>query len=281
MLSPGLYVVATPIGNREDITLRALRVLAEADCIAAEDTRHSRVLLEFHGIDARPLSLHEHNEEQRIPGLLDRIRNGEAVALISDAGTPLISDPGFRLVRAVSEAGLAVHPVPGPSAVSAALSVAGLPTDRFRFEGFLPARPAARRKRLAALRDNPATLVLFETGRRIQSSLEDMQAVFGAGRRAVICRELTKQFETILRGPLEALSAQVEADADQSKGEFVILVEGSEAGEAMVDGLALAQALTEFLPASQAARVAAKLSGGSRRDIYAALGSDTSKGEKD
>jgi 16S rRNA (cytidine1402-2'-O)-methyltransferase len=271
MLSPGLYVVATPIGNREDITLRALRVLAEADCIAAEDTRHSRVLLKFHGIDARPLSLHEHNEAQRIPGLLQRIQNGEAVALISDAGTPLISDPGFRLVRAVSEAGLAVHPVPGPSAVSAALSVAGLATDRFLFEGFLPARSAARRKRLAALQTSQATLVLFETGRRIRDSLEDMQAVFGAGRRAVICRELTKQFETILRGPLEALRAQVEADPDQSKGEFVILVEGSQAGEAMVDGLDLAQALTEFLPASQAARVAAKLSGGSRRDIYAAL----------
>lgn len=275
MLSPGLYVVATPIGNREDITLRALRVLAEADCIAAEDTRHSRVLLQFHGIDARPLSLHEHNEEQRIPGLLERIRNGEAVALISDAGTPLISDPGFRLVRAISEAGLAVHPVPGPSAVSAALSVAGLATDRFLFEGFLPARATARRKRLAALQASQATLVLFETGRRIRATLEDMQAVFGAGRRAVICRELTKQFETILRGPLEALLAQVEADPDQSKGEFVILVEGSQAEEVMVDGLALAQALTEFLPASQAARVAAKLSGGSRRDIYAALGSDT------
>jgi 16S rRNA (cytidine1402-2'-O)-methyltransferase len=271
MLTPGLYVVATPIGNREDITLRALDILARADCVAAEDTRHSGALLKHHGIEAKLVSLHEHNEERRIPGLLYAIRAGQSVALISDAGTPLISDPGFRLVCAAAEAGLPVHPVPGASAVTAALSVAALATDRFRFEGFLPARPAARRKRLESLAACPVTLALFESGQRIRASLDDLLEVFGQGRKAVICRELTKQFETTLRGTLGELRAMIEADPDQRKGEFVVLVDGAgEAGPGL-DGLELAAALTEYLPASQAARVAAKLSGGSRRDIYAAL----------
>jgi len=271
MLSPGLYVVATPIGNREDITLRALRTLAEADHVAAEDTRRSGLLLKHHGIEAKFISLHEHNEEERIPGLLDSIRKGEAVALVSDAGTPLVSDPGFRLVRAASEADLPVFPVPGASALTAALSVAGLATDRFHFEGFLPARAAARRKRLEMLRHAECTTILYESAHRVEESLDDMALVLGAGRRAVICRELTKQFETVLRGTLGELQALVAADSDQRKGEFVILIEGADGEESAIDGRDLARALLEFLPASQAARVAARVTGGSRREIYAQL----------
>lgn len=274
MLDPGLYVVATPIGNREDISLRALRVLAEVHCVAAEDTRHSGALLRHHGIEARLVSLHEHNEEQRVPGLLDLIREGQSVALISDAGTPLISDPGYRLVRAVAEAGLPVHAVPGASAVTAALSVCGLATDRFHFEGFLPARPEARRKRLQQLAHSDVTVVVFESGRRIEGSLAEMSKVFGPGRRAVVCRELTKQFETVLRGSLDELCDTITRDPDQRKGEFVVLIEAAESVPDAGEGAELARALLEFLPASQAARVAAKITGGSRRDIYAQLGED-------
>ncbi|NND44471.1 MAG: 16S rRNA (cytidine(1402)-2'-O)-methyltransferase [Xanthomonadales bacterium] len=272
MPEPALYVVATPIGNRQDITLRALEVLASVDCVAAEDTRRSGALLKHHGIDARLLSLHEHNETQRIPGLLDLIGQGGSVALISDAGTPLISDPGFRLINAVVEAGFAVHPVPGPSAVTAALSIATLATDRFCFEGFLPARQKARRERLATLRSTDMTIVLFETGQRLPDMLDDMVLTLGGARRAVICRELTKVYETVLRGTLDQLRERVAGDPDQRKGEFVILLEGAGDSQSEVDGQDLAQALLEYLPASQAARVAAKITGGSRREIYAQLG---------
>lgn len=273
MPEPALYVVATPIGNRQDITLRALEVLASVDCVAAEDTRRSGALLKHHGINARLLSLHEHNETQRIPGLLDLIGQGASVALISDAGTPLISDPGFRLINAVVEAGFAVHPVPGPSAVTAALSIATLATDRFSFEGFLPARQKARRERLATLRSTDMTIVLFETGQRLPDMLDDMVLTLGGARRAVICRELTKVYETVLRGTLDQLRERVAGDPDQCKGEFVILLEGAGDRPSKVDGQELAEALLEYLPASQAARVAARVTGGSRREIYAQLGS--------
>lgn len=281
MLDPGLYVVATPIGNREDISLRALRVLADAHCVAAEDTRHSGALLRHHGIEAKLVSLHEHNEEQRIPGLLELIREGQAVALISDAGTPLISDPGYRLVRAVAEAGLPVHPVPGASAVTAALSVCALATDRFHFEGFLPARSEARRKRLEQLAHREVTVILFESGHRIEASLAEMAKAFSPGRKAVVCRELTKQFETVLRGSLADLCETVARDSDQRRGEFVVLIEAAESPPDAGAGAELATALLEYLPASQAARVAARVSGGSRREIYAALGSNASKRDQD
>ncbi|MCP4044597.1 MAG: 16S rRNA (cytidine(1402)-2'-O)-methyltransferase, partial [Gammaproteobacteria bacterium] len=201
MSQSGLYVVATPIGNLEDISYRAVRILSEADLVAAEDTRHSRVLLSHYNITTPMQALHEHNETQVTGQILERITNGEAVALISDAGTPLISDPGYRLVQAAREANLPVHVVPGASAVTAALSVAGLPPDRFAFEGFLPARTSARRKKLESLGRETRTLVFFESSHRIESSIDDMSKAFGRHRLVAVCRELTKKFETVLRAP--------------------------------------------------------------------------------
>lgn len=271
MHSAALYVVATPIGNLEDITYRAVRLLAEADLIVAEDTRRSRILLEHYDIRQPMISLHEHNEQERIPELLNRLSSGESMALISDAGTPLISDPGYRLVREAASAGVPVIPVPGPSSVTAALCVAGLPTDRFAFEGFLPARPGNRRKQLVGLAREPRTLVFFESSHRIEACLADMRETFTGARQAVICRELTKQFETVLRGSLDELIARLEQSARQRKGEFVIVIEGArEPGESL-DSMDLARQLLEYLPASQAARVAARVVGGNRRDIYERL----------
>jgi len=268
-----LYVVATPIGNLEDITLRALEILAAVDVIAAEDTRRTRVLMSRYSLDKPLLSLQEHNEEQKAPQLVKRLCAGESIALVSDAGTPLLSDPGFRLVRLAAEAGIEVVAVPGPSSITAALSISGLPTDRFTFEGFLPSRHAARMKRLATLKTEPRTLVFFESSHRIQESLEDLAEVFGSGRSVALCREMTKQFETVLRGSLEEVGQRVNSDQNQRKGEFVLVVAGctpdSDAGFA--DALELARVLQEHLSASQAVRVAARVHGVSRRELYAAL----------
>ena len=274
MSQAGLYVVATPIGNLEDMSYRAVRILAEVDLIAAEDTRHSKPLLAHYGIDTPMQALHEHNEEQLTSRLLERINGGEAIALISDAGTPLISDPGYRLVRAAREAGVPVFVVPGPSAVTAALSVAGLPSDRFAFEGFLPAKSVQRQKRLEALHREPRTLVFFESSHRIEATLADMSEVFGPERLAAVCRELSKKFETVLRAPLNSLVEQIAADKNQTRGEFVIIVEGhaGDQSEALANAETMSKALLEFLPASQAARVAAKLNDVSRRDVYKLLG---------
>jgi 16S rRNA (cytidine1402-2'-O)-methyltransferase len=269
-----LYVVGTPIGNLDDITLRALQVLREADHIAAEDTRHSRILLQRHGVDRPLLALHEHNEERQAPALVERLRQGESIALISDAGTPLLSDPGFRLVRLAAEAGIEVVAVPGPSALTAALSIAGLPTDRFLFEGFLPAKAAARRKTLSGLGAETRTMVFFESSHRIQESLADLAAAFGTGRPAALCRELTKQFETVLRGTLSELGERVARDPDQRRGEFVLLVGGSEATATQLpQALQLAAELQPLLGASQAARIAANCFGLPRRELYRHLGS--------
>ena len=268
-----LYVVATPIGNLDDLTLRARDVLGQADVIAAEDTRHSRVLMSRHGL-ARPMvALHEHNEEQQSETLVQRMLAGETVALVSDAGTPLISDPGYRLVRLAADAGIEVVAVPGPSAVTAALSVSGLPTDRFAFEGFLPARRAARRKILSGLLVEPRTLVFFESSHRIGESLEDLAQVFGPGRAAVLCRELTKQFETVLRGSLGELQRRVAADANQRKGEFVLVVAGApaETTTGLAAAMELARMLQDQVGQSQAARIAAKIHGVSRREVYERL----------
>lgn len=273
MLQSGLYVVATPIGNLEDISHRALRVLTEADLVVAEDTRHSRPLLLHYGIQRSLQSLHEHNEAEKIPMLTAQIAAGRSVALISDAGTPLISDPGYRLVRETAALGFPVISVPGASAVTAALSVAGLPTDRFMFEGFLPARAVPRQSRLEALKAEPRTLVFFESSHRIEACLEGMAKAFGPDRRGAVCRELTKQFETVLRGTLEELAGIVAQDPNQRKGEFVVLVEGCTDAPAAVDGVELARQLLAFLPASQAARVAARVTGGDRRAIYEQLSS--------
>lgn len=271
MAAGTLYVVATPIGNLQDITHRAVSVLAEVEQIAAEDTRRARTLLDHFAIRTPVLSLHEHNEERRVSGLVARLADGADVALISDAGTPLISDPGFRLVRAAADAGIEVCAVPGPSAVMAALSIAGLPTDRFCFEGFLPGKPAARRQALERLAGEPRTMVFFETGRRVEAALRECREVFGPEREAVFCRELTKRFETTLRGTLDDLCRRVAGDADQLRGEIVLLVRGAEDRPDDQRALDLARALTEFLPASQAARVAARVTGARRRALYEEL----------
>ena len=273
MSQAGLYVVATPIGNLEDITYRAVRLLSEVDLIAAEDTRHSRVLLSHYNITTAMQSLHEHNEAQIVDRILDRITDGQAIALISDAGTPLISDPGFRLVRAAREAGMPVYTVPGPSAVTAALSVAGLPPDRFAFEGFLPSKASARRKGLQALCHETRTLVFFESSHRIEAAIADMAEVFGGQRLVAVCRELTKKFETVLRVSLTEMKKELAQDTNQSRGEFVVVVDGYEGSEdvALSNAHKMALALLEYLPASQAARVAAKLNDVPRRKVYELL----------
>lgn len=268
-----LYVVATPIGNIEDISRRALDVLASADIVAAEDTRHSGALLRHHGIERALVSLHEHNEEREAARLVEKMIGGESVALVSDAGTPLLSDPGYRLVHMAAKAGVDVVAVPGPSAITAALSVSGLPTDRFAFEGFLPAKDAARERRLSGLQSEPRTLVFFESSHRIEASLGAMAQAFGEDREAAVCRELTKRFETVLRGSLESVRARVAEDPDQRKGEFVVVVAGSEAdiGESLQRAVELARELRPHTGASQAARIASKIHGVARREVYERL----------
>jgi 16S rRNA (cytidine1402-2'-O)-methyltransferase len=219
-LAPGLHIVATPIGNLADISLRALAVLVRADHICCEDTRHSLKLLTVYGVQGRLTAYHEHNAARERPKILKWLAEGAAVALISDAGTPLIADPGYKLVRAAIEAGQAIHTVPGPSAAIAALSVSGLPTDQFHFAGFLPPKEAARRKRLEELADLPATLILYETAQRLQAALTDLAAVMG-GREIVIAREMTKRFEEIIRGELPLTLAD---GGEAIKGEMVILI---------------------------------------------------------
>jgi 16S rRNA (cytidine1402-2'-O)-methyltransferase len=266
-----LYVVATPIGNLLDITRRALEVLQSVPLVAAEDTRHSRKLLAHYGIGTPMLALHEHNERTATSGLLRRLESGADIALVSDAGTPLISDPGFHLVRAVREAGLQVVPVPGPSALTAALSVAGLPTDRFIFEGFLPARQAARRQCLQALQDATATLVFYESSHRILASLADMLAVFGADRETTLARELTKTFETIRQASLAELHTFVTTDSDQQKGEFVVLVHGAAKPDVVEIDAAAERVLTLLmaeLPLRQAAALTAQISGIGKNVLY-------------
>ena len=220
-LAPGLYLVATPIGNLGDTSLRALAVLARAQLIAAEDTRHSKKLLSHFGLRNALTPYHEHNAERERPKILARVRAGDAVALISDAGTPLVSDPGYKLVREALDEGLDVTSVPGPSAALAALTSAGLPTDSFLFAGFLPPKSGARQSRLAALKDAPTTLIFFETPQRLAKYLADMAEVFGA-REAVIARELTKLHETVIRGTLDGLSEDIETET--LKGEIVVVV---------------------------------------------------------
>jgi 16S rRNA (cytidine1402-2'-O)-methyltransferase len=271
--TPGmLHVVATPIGNLADLSPRARQVLAAVDAICAEDTRHTRSLLSAFGIERPLLALHEHNEDEQSASIVARLRAGESIALVSDAGTPLVSDPGYRLVRAVRAAGLTASPVPGPCAAIAALSVAGLPSDRFCFEGFLPAKAGARRERLRTLAREPRTLVFYETGHRIEESLQDFVAEFGATREAVLARELTKLFETVLGDTLADLLARVQADANQRKGEFALVVRGSEddADAVLAEGKRLYAKLVEHMKPSQAAKLAAELSGAPRKALYAA-----------
>jgi 16S rRNA (cytidine1402-2'-O)-methyltransferase len=265
-----LYVVATPIGNLADLSARARDVLGSVAAICAEDTRHTRALLSAHGIERPLLALHEHNEAEQAWKLVERLRAGDSLALVSDAGTPLVSDPGYRLVREARAAGLKVSPVPGACAAVAALSVAGIPSDRFCFEGFLPAKAAARRERLAALAREPRTLVFYESSHRIEESLADLVAVFGGEREAVLARELTKLFETVLGDTLSALAQRVADDPDQRKGEFVLVVRGcpDDGSAALLEGQRLYARLKEQLSPSQAAKLAAELSGAPRKALY-------------
>lgn len=265
-----LHVVATPIGNLGDLSPRALDTLRAVAAICAEDTRHTRQLLSHYGVEQTLIALHEHNEGGLAERLVARLQAGESLALVSDAGTPLVSDPGFRLVAAARAAGIRVSPVPGPSALIAALSVAGLPSDRFAFEGFLPAKAGARRERLAALASEPRTLILYESSHRIEDALADAVATIGPDRPAAIARELTKLFETVLDGTLGELHARVAADPDQRKGEFVLLIQGvgEDADAKLVEGRRVYAKLIEHLPPSTAAKLAAEITGAPRKALY-------------
>jgi 16S rRNA (cytidine1402-2'-O)-methyltransferase len=266
-----LYVVATPIGNLDDLTPRARAILAGVDLIAAEDTRHSATLLRHCAIATRCIALHEHNEREASVDLVRQMLAGKRIALISDAGTPLISDPGFRLVRAAREAGVAVSPIPGACAAIAALSVAGLPSDRFVFEGFLPAKSAARRARLQELAAESRTLIFYESSHRIVDTLVDFVALFGAERRLVLARELTKHFETVLDGTPAEVAARVDADANQQRGEFVLLLSGADEADAsarLVEGRRVYEKLARELPPSRAAKLAAEITGAPRSALY-------------
>jgi 16S rRNA (cytidine1402-2'-O)-methyltransferase len=268
-----LAVISTPIGNLGDLSPRARDELAAAELVAAEDTRRTGQLLTTLGLSRPLVSLHEHNESERIDELLAKLRAGARIALVSDAGTPLLSDPGFELVRRVTQEGMTVVAVPGPSAITAALSIAGLPTERFSFEGFLPARLAERRARVAELAAEARTLVFFEAPHRIAEALEDLSAGFGATRRAAVARELTKVFETVYRGTLAELAVLARSDANFTRGEITVVVEGAprpKAGDAFRAQLdaALTVLLTELAP-SKAAALAARLTGAKRNDAYA------------
>lgn len=270
-LEPALYLVATPIGNLADITIRALETLAAADVLACEDTRVSRVLLERYGIRRRTTAYHEHNAAEAGPRLMAALEEGKSVALISDAGTPLVSDPGYRLVGEALERGLRVVPIPGPSAALAALTVSGLPSDAFLFAGFLPVKAGQKRTRLEQWQAVPATLIFFESPRRVADTLDAMAQVLGAERRAAVCRELTKTFEEARHGTLGELAAHYAA-ADTPKGEVVICV-GPAADEdaAPADVNALLIGLAAEMPASKAAAEAARMTGQPKQELYRRL----------
>ncbi len=270
MITAGrLYVVATPIGHLGDVSRRMRDTLAAVAVVAAEDTRHTGRLLQALGIEVPLLSLHEHNERERSAQLVARMLAGEDVALVSDAGTPLVSDPGFTLVRAAIEAGITAVPVPGPCAAIAALSVAGLPTDRFCFEGFLAARPAARREQLAALAAEPRTLVFYEAPQRLAASLAGMAETLGGNRRAAVARELTKAYETVYHGDLATLASRAAADGNMTRGEIVVIVAGQT--RAPVDDIEtdrILRILLAAMPPSQAASLAAEIAGAPRNACY-------------
>lgn len=267
-----LWVVATPIGNLGDLSPRALQVLRDVSVIAAEDTRHSRPMLQHFGIATPLIALHEHNERTVVASLIARLQAGGDVALISDAGTPLISDPGFRLVRAAREVGIEVLPVPGACAAIAALSVAGLPSDRFVFEGFLPAKASARRERLRELANESRTLVIYESSHRIVACCADLRDAFGAEREARLLRELTKLHETCIGITLGDIAGRVESGPEQRLGECVLVVAGhnEEAGAKRAEGRRVYALLREELAPAQAARLAAAISGAPRKDLYEA-----------
>ncbi len=263
-------MVATPIGHLDDLSRRAAETLAQVAWVAAEDTRHSGRLLAHLGVRTPMISLHEHNEAERVARVAAVLDAGEDVALISDAGTPLISDPGYVLVRSLRERGVTVSPVPGPSSIVAALSVAGLPTDRFVYEGFLPAKAAQRRRRLEALAGEPRTLVVLESSHRIEAALRDMVTVWGAQREVCLARELTKRFETVRLASVGELAEWLAGDPDQRRGEFVLIVHGAPAKppEPVVDADALLAALAAEMPPRRAAKLVARLTGVGANELY-------------
>jgi len=271
-MSGTLFVVATPIGNLEDLTPRARRTLTAVDLVAAEDTRHTGRLLITIGAKPSLMALHDHNEEQVVHGLIEALKDGKDVALVSDAGTPLVSDPGFRLLRAAHEHDITVVPIPGASAVTAALSVAGLPTDRFCFEGFAPSKRVARRQWLQELATEERTIVLYESVHRIKDCLADLVDIFGADRRGFIGRELTKMYEQCVQETLGRLKQLVDDGEIVSKGEFAIVISGAEpSAETSLDIDSLLIELAAHLSAKDAARVAAKISGQKKNDLYQRL----------
>lgn len=266
-----LFVVATPIGNLEDMSPRARRILSEVDVIAAEDTRHTGKLLSHFAIDTRQLALHDHNESKAVNGIIEMLRLGKSVALVSDAGTPLISDPGYRTVRAAHRSGITVIPVPGASAAIAAMSAAGLPSDRFAFEGFLPSKREARLDRLRTLQGETRTLIFFESVHRIEDCVADLVEIFGRDRNAFIGREISKLHEQCVSGPLHEIAEQLQSGTIVSKGEFVLIVAGSAEAEhlcATVDADELLAELLSAMPGSQAADIVSKLSGQKRNEVY-------------
>ena len=277
-----LYVVATPIGNLGDMTQRAVEVLQQVDCIAAEDTRHSGPLLRHFAISTPVMAYHEHNERALAPVLVARMLAGERIALISDAGTPLLSDPGFQLVCAARDRGVTVVPIPGANAVACALSACGLPCDRFVFEGFLPAKQAARHAHLESLRGEARTLVFYESPHRVADTLADLATAFGGERRAVLVRELTKIHETFLHDTLHGLITRVATDANQRRGECTLVVEGAPQANATLQREAQARAIFELLakelPASRAVALAAQIAGTRKNALYSLVIADTPSG---
>ena len=266
-----LYIVPTPIGNLGDLSPRAQQVLTDVAAIAAEDTRHSRQLLQQFAIQNDVFALHEHNERERAQAVISRLQQGDDLALISDAGTPLISDPGYVLVQQCRTAGVRVVALPGPCAITTALSAAGLPTDRFSFEGFLPAKPQQRRKTLAALLDEPRTMVFYESPHRILATLDDLLTTIGPERQIVMGRELTKQFETYLSGSIADVLAQVQADSNQQRGEMVLMLAGATQVESDADvdaALRTVSILREHLPLKKAAACAAEIHGVRKNQLY-------------
>jgi 16S rRNA (cytidine1402-2'-O)-methyltransferase len=265
-----LYVVATPIGNRGDLSPRAREILSSVALIAAEDTRHTGQLLHGFGIETPMRALHEHNETDQVDGLLAQLLRGDSIAIVSDAGTPLISDPGFNLVRAATERHVVISPVPGACAAIAALSAAGLPSDRFVFEGFLPTKSEARKARLQLLASDTRTLVCYEAPHRIAAMIENAAGILGNERRACIARELTKLHETLYHGSLAELAVLVSEDSNIARGELVVIIAGATeiAAISNVEALRVMNILADELPIAQAAKLAARLTGASRRDLY-------------
>jgi 16S rRNA (cytidine1402-2'-O)-methyltransferase len=268
-----LYVVATPIGNLGDISQRALDVLERVDTIAAEDTRHSAKLLQHFGVSTPLIAYHEYSNEQRLQKIVTLLLSGQSVALISDAGTPLISDPGYELVNVARDNGIAVQTVPGSCALIAALSISGLPCHQFVFEGFLPAKSSSRCQAFAPLLDESRTVVFYESPHRIVNSLKDLSAVLGRQREVVLARELTKTYETVLSGTVESLLETIQEDTNQQRGEFVVLVKGIdkveiEKGVVSSEAKALMTILLEHTPVKTASAIAAKVTGIKKRDLY-------------